>query len=77
MSNELIEKIENLNRTVNEGRGSQVLRSAVLSLRRGDLEGARVLCTLDHDKLYQYPGVLDFLIENGLIREDVARLLGE
>jgi len=66
-NDELADKVEAYNRTVNNGRGTEVLRQAVTHLRRGNHEDARFKCTLDSDKLTQYEGCLTFLADCDLL----------
>lgn len=69
---ELADKVELFNATVNNGRGTEVLRAAVIYLRRDDFDAAQYKCTLDSDKLYQYDGCLVFLADLGLLSESMT-----
>lgn len=73
--NDLADKVEEYNATVNDGRGTEVLRQAVSWLRQGNFENAQYKCTLDSDKLTQYEGCLSFLADLGLLSESMIRFV--
>lgn len=45
----------------NDGRGVECIKSAVGSLRRGNLDEARRICTHDADKIINYPSLMKFV----------------
>lgn len=61
-------KLEALNKTTNQGRGSSVCRSVVLELRANDVPGAIMIAELDYDKVRQYPKMAALFKEIGLIK---------
>jgi hypothetical protein len=63
----LIQQVQELNSQINNGRGSQVLRSAITWLERGDLESAKAVCLNDRDKLWQYVKCIEGLEAMGLL----------
>jgi hypothetical protein len=74
-NDELAAKVEAFNATVNNGRGTEVLRQAVTYLRRGEFDQAQYKCTLDSDKLTQYEGCLTFLADCGLLSDSMTRFV--
>jgi hypothetical protein len=58
--------LRHLNATVNGGRGASVLRSAIYSLERGNVEEARSTLLTDRDKLWQYE-IIDKLVDAELL----------
>lgn len=61
-------KLEALNETTNQGRGSSVCRSVVMELRANDVPGAIMIAELDYDKVRQYPEMATLFKEIGLIK---------
>jgi hypothetical protein len=61
-------RILRFNETVNEGRGCKVLEEAAMLCRFEKLDEAARRIETDLDKLHQYPGVIEWLQENGLLR---------
>jgi len=62
--------LRQLNSTVNGGRGASVLRSAIYSLERGNVEEAKSTLLTDRDKLWQYDyevKLIDKLVNAGLL----------
>ena len=62
--------LRSLNATVNGGRGASVLRSAIRSIERGNVEEARATLLTDRDKLWQYDDenkLIDKLVNAGLL----------
>ena len=47
----------------NDGRGISCVRQVVDELRRGDIEGARIIADMDGDKLRAHPGIENYLEE--------------
>ena len=71
---DLIQKVKDMNATLNDGRGTRVLDAVLVYLDRDDLEAAQGKCEFDHDKLRQY-NIDGWLRDVGLFSEAyIARL---
>lgn len=66
---EVADELENLNKVTNQGRGSSVCRSVVMSLRNNDVKGAIVEASLDFDKVRQYPEMAKLFKAVGLLAD--------
>ncbi|MFA6536771.1 MAG: hypothetical protein WCT18_00030 [Patescibacteria group bacterium] len=60
----LAQKLEELQKVENNGRGVSCLRLVVEYLKMGQLGAARQVCFTDGDKIFNYPLVVDFIKKN-------------
>jgi len=61
------QQLEEANRVINSGRGTQVFSVAISYLNRFDLESAKQVVETDFDKLYQYPEAYPVLLKIGFV----------
>ncbi len=57
-------ELDELQKQENNGRGVSCVRSAVAYLKMGNLEDARTICFTDHDKIINYPKLVEFIKNN-------------
>ena len=67
--NKMADELDSLQAKENEGRGITCVKDVVTSLRRGDLDSAKQVCSWDHDKIGNYPEIKEF-IKNNLFNKD-------
>lgn len=60
---ELASVLTDLNSKQNEGRGVSCVRAIILSLERGDVEGAKAILSNEGDKIRNYPEIESILKE--------------
>ena len=58
---DLAEKLDELQRVKNSGRGVSTVRGIISSLRRGDIAGARAEAMNDGDKIISYTDIEDII----------------
>lgn len=57
MGEKEIQALSDLESKQNDGRGVSCVRSIIAYLKRGDLESARTVADIDHDKIRNYPEI--------------------
>lgn len=62
----IADELETLQAEKNSGRGVSCVRTAVVYLRRGDVEKAVACCHNEWDKIRSYPDIADFVIDHVL-----------
>ncbi len=65
----MADELDKLQEVENNGRGISFLKSVVSLLRQGDFESARRQATLDQDKIWDMPHIVDWLNSQGLGRD--------
>ena len=58
---DLIAQLEEMQKQINDGRGSQTVHYIIDYLKSGDSESAKIVFMTDGDKLYQYPEAYEVL----------------
>ena len=71
---EVAQKLFDLQAQENEGRGISCVRQVVDELRRGDIEGARIIADMDGDKLRSHPKIENYLEETIFVGIPDSRL---
>jgi len=60
----LAKQLDELQKKENNGRGVSCVQSVVAYLRMGRLDEARTICYTDHDKIDNYPPIMEFIKDN-------------
>jgi hypothetical protein len=56
--------LDEIQKTENNGRGVSCVKSAIDYLKSGDFESAKQICRHDHDKIINYPRLVEFIKKN-------------
>jgi len=67
--NELANRLDELQKPANDGRGIEYVRWIISDLRLGDIEAAKTNYRNQSDKFDNYPQIKQLLKENGLVEE--------
>ena len=65
-----IEELDKLQAAHNEGRGITCVRGVIFELKQGNAAGAKVITSIDWDKIANYPDVAAWLKASGLAEAD-------
>ena len=57
-------QLDELQKLENNGRGVSCVKSAITYLKAGDIESAKQICRWDHDKIVNYPKLVEFIKNN-------------
>ncbi len=62
--NNIADELDELQKLENNGRGVSCVQSAISFLRMGRLDEAKNICNWDHDKIINYPKLVEYIKEN-------------
>jgi hypothetical protein len=62
----MADQLDELQSVANNGRGVSCVRTVITYLRRGDFDSAKAVIETEHDKIENYPEIVQVLEERGL-----------
>lgn len=60
----IADELDEIQKQENNGRGVSCVQSVVSFLKMGRLEDAKTICFTDHDKIINYPVLVDYIKNN-------------
>jgi hypothetical protein len=63
---QMADQLDELQSVANNGRGVSCVRTVITYLRRGDFDSAKAVIETEHDKIENYPEIVQVLEERGL-----------